>query len=120
MKTHQQILGQEGEDISVKYLINKGYVILKRNYRNGHAEIDIIAQKKDVLGIVEVKTRSNADFGKPQDFVKPKQIKNLVKAVDEYVTVNDLDVEVRFDIIAIVKEKGIFKIEHLVNAFYHF
>ena len=44
MKTHQQILGQEGEDIAVKHLIDKGYVIIKRNYRNGHAEIDIIAQ----------------------------------------------------------------------------
>jgi len=43
-----------------------------------------------------------------------------VKAVDEYVTTNNLDVEVRFDIIAIVKEGNGFKIEHLENAFYHF
>lgn len=119
MAQHNE-LGKKGEQLAVDFLLENEYDIISRNYRFEKAEVDIIAQKKDVLTIVEVKTRSNADFGKPQDFVKPKQIKNLVKAVDEYVTVNDLDVEVRFDIIAIVKEKGIFKIEHLVNAFYHF
>ena len=72
------------------------------------------------MAIVEVKARSTADFGDPQDFVKPKQIKNLVKAVDEYVTVNNLDVEVRFDIIAITKKGKDYDIEHLENAFYHF
>ncbi|NNE31814.1 MAG: endonuclease, partial [Winogradskyella sp.] len=72
------------------------------------------------LAIVEVKTRSSVDFGNPQDFVKPKQIKNLVKAVDEYVTANNLGLEVRFDIIAIVKKEKGFEIEHLENAFYHF
>jgi len=79
-----------------------------------------IAQINDVLAIVEVKTRSTTNYGNPQDFVKPKQIQRLVKAVNEYVIVNGLDVEVRFDIIAIVKENTQFKIEHLENAFYHF
>lgn len=113
-------LGKKGEQLAVDFLLKKDYEIVARNYRFEKAEVDIVAQKKDILAIVEVKTRSTTDFGNPQDFVKPRQIKNLVKAVDEYVTVNDLDVEVRFDIIAIVKEKGTFKIEHLENAFYHF
>ncbi|ARV09563.1 hypothetical protein BTO05_07880 [Winogradskyella sp. PC-19] len=119
MAQHNE-LGKKGEQLAVDFLLKDDYEIVERNYRFEKAEVDIIAQKKDILAIVEVKTRSTTDFGNPQDFVKPKQIKNLVKAVDEYVTVNDLDVEVRFDIIAIVKEKGKFKIEHLENAFYHF
>ncbi|MBO6879999.1 MULTISPECIES: YraN family protein [Winogradskyella] len=113
-------LGKKGEQLAVNYLANNNYEIVERNYRFDKAEVDIIAQKGDILAIIEVKTRSTIDFGNPQDFVKPKQIKNLVKAVHEYVTENDLDVEVRFDIIAIVKEKKGFKIEHLENAFYHF
>ncbi|WP_412559711.1 YraN family protein [Winogradskyella sp. MIT101101] len=113
-------LGKKGEQLAVNYLANNNYEIVERNYRFDKAEVDIIAQKGDTLAIIEVKTRSTIDFGNPQDFVKPKQIKNLVKAVHEYVTENDLDVEVRFDIIAIVKEKKGFKIEHLENAFYHF
>ncbi len=119
MAQHNE-LGKKGEQLAVDFLLKNSYEILERNYRFDKAEVDIIAQKDDILAIVEVKTRSSIDFGNPQDFVKPKQIKNLVKAVDEYVTENDLDVEVRFDIIAIVKENKDYKIEHLENAFYHF
>jgi len=119
MAQHNE-LGKKGEQIAVDFLLKNDYDIIERNYRFEKAEVDIIAKKDDVLAIVEVKTRSTADFGDPQDFVKPKQIKNLVKAVDEYVTVNELDVEVRFDIIAIVKETNGYNIEHLENAFYHF
>lgn len=113
-------LGKKGEQLAVDYLLKSNYEILERNYRFQKAEVDIIAQKDDILAIVEVKTRSTIDFGNPQDFVKPKQIKNLVKAVDEYIIENDIHLEVRFDIIAIVKAKNTFEIEHLENAFYHF
>jgi len=119
MAQHNE-LGKKGEQLAVDFLIENGYEIVERNYRFDKAEVDIIAKKEDTLAIVEVKTRSTSDFGNPQDFVKPKQIQRLVKAVDEYVTVNKLDVEVRFDIIAIVKEKKGFNLEHLENAFYHF
>ncbi|MCF1421792.1 YraN family protein [Mangrovimonas futianensis] len=119
MAKHNE-LGKKGEQLAVDYLLGKGYSILERNYRFDRAEVDIIARKESVLAIVEVKSRSSTDFGNPQDFVKPKQIKNLVKAVDEYVTENGLDVEVRFDIIAIVKQGSIFDLEHLKDAFYHF
>jgi len=113
-------LGKKGEQLAVDFLLNKGYSIIERNYRFQKAEVDIIAQLKETLAIVEVKTRSKIDFGNPQDFVKPKQIQNLVKVVDEFVIANALDVEVRFDIIAIVKDNKQFKIEHLEDAFYHF
>lgn len=119
MAQHNE-LGKKGEQLAVNFLIKNNYKIIARNYRFEKAEVDIIAQKKETLAIVEVKTRSTTDFGNPQDFVKPKQIKNLVKAVDAYVIANDLDVEVRFDIIAIVKDGKGYKIEHLENAFYHF
>ena len=119
MAQHNE-LGKKGEQLAVDFLLRNGYEISERNYRFDKAEVDIIAQKENILAVVEVKTRSTIDYGNPQDFVKPKQIKNLVKAVDEYVTVNNLDVEVRFDIIAIVKNDKNYNIEHLENAFYHF
>ncbi|TGV00485.1 YraN family protein [Flavivirga rizhaonensis] len=119
MAKHNE-LGKKGEQLAVDFLLKNGYNILERNYRFDKAEVDIIAQQKDTLAIIEVKTRSTTDFGNPQDFVKPKQIQRLVKAVDEYINVNDLDVEVRFDIIAIVKAGKGFNIEHLEDAFYHF
>ncbi|WP_191858253.1 YraN family protein [Hanstruepera ponticola] len=119
MAQHNE-LGKKGEQMAVDFLLGKGYNIIARNYRFDKAEVDIIARQQDILAIIEVKARSTVDFGDPQDFVKPKQIKNLVKAVDEYVTVNNLDVEVRFDIIAITKKEKDYSIEHLENAFYHF
>lgn len=119
MANHNE-LGKKGEQLAVDFLLKKGYTIIERNYRFDKAEVDIIAQIKETLAIVEVKTRSSKFFGDPQDFLKPKQIQRIVKAVNEYVIENGLDVEVRFDIIAIVKENTKFKIEHLEDAFYHF
>lgn len=119
MANHNE-LGKKGEDLAVNFLLKKGYEILERNYTFQKAEVDIIAQKEDILAVVEVKTRSTNVFGNPQDFLKPKQIQRIVKAVDNYVTSNQLDVEVRFDIIAIVKQGNQFDIEHLENAYYHF
>ena len=113
-------LGKLGEELAVDFLEKNGYEILETNWVFDKAEIDIIAQKNGILAIVEVKTRSSIEFGLPQDFVKPKKIKLLLKAVDEYVVKNDLDVEVRFDIIAIHKESKNFNIEHFEEAFYYF
>jgi putative endonuclease len=119
MAEHNE-LGNWGEDMAVDFLVEKGYEIKERNWRFKKAEVDIIAAIENTLVAVEVKTRSTDYFGNPQDFIKPKKIKLLVKAVDEYVNRNDLDVEVRFDVIAIIKTENEVKIEHLEDAFFHF
>ncbi|GAA4275234.1 YraN family protein [Aquimarina gracilis] len=113
-------LGKKGEQLAVDFLIKKGYDILEKNYRYLKSEIDIIARTKDTLVVVEVKTRSTPEFGNPQEFVKPKQIQSLVKAINNYVEENDLDVEVRFDIVAIIQNKLGTRLEHFEDAFYHF
>jgi putative endonuclease len=113
-------LGKIGEELAAQYLLREGYEILERNWIFQKAEIDIIAQKENQLCIVEVKTRNSAFFGDPQDFVTNSKIKLLVKAANEYVISNDIDIEVRFDIIAIVKNQKVEKIEHFKDAFYHF
>ena len=120
MASHNE-LGEIGEEIAAQYLLRQGYKILCRNFFFDKAEIDIIAQKEQgTLVIVEVKTRNSDFFGDPQSFVTPGKIKNLVKAANEYVVSKDLDVEVRFDIIAILKNQKVESLEHFENAFYHF
>ncbi|WP_299014707.1 YraN family protein [uncultured Polaribacter sp.] len=119
MAKHNE-LGKEGEKIAVEYLVKTGYKILETNYRYIKAEVDIIAQKEAVLVAVEVKTRSSNYFEDPQDAVKAKKIKLLVSAIDYYVSQRDLDVEVRFDIIAILHQKNKIEIEHLEDAFLYF
>ena len=123
-------LGKLGEELAVDFLEKAAYEILETNWTFQKAEIDIIAKKDTVLAVVEVKTRSSLLFGLPQDFVNSKKIQLLIKAIDAYVNNKELDLEVRFDIIAINtdgkkssegenKEKS-FVIEHLIDAFYHF
>ncbi len=119
MAQHNE-LGKKGEQLAIDYLIENGYQIRDKNWRFQKAEIDIIAQKKDVLAVVEVKTRSSDYFGNPQDFVNPKKIQLSVKAINEYVVSKELDLEVRFDIIAIIKSEKETKIEHIEDAFLYF
>jgi len=119
MAEHNE-LGKLGEELAVDFLEKNCYTILETNWFFNKAEIDIIAQKENILAVVEVKTRSSIDFGLPQEFVKPKKIQLLVKAINEYVIQNDLEVEVRFDIVAIHKENTEFVIEHIEEAFYYF
>ena len=119
MAEHNE-LGKLGEELAVEFLQKNGYKILETNWTFQKAEIDIIAKKGNILAIVEVKTRSSIDFGLPQDAVKPKKIQLLVKAVNEYVVSNDLEIDVRFDIIALHKDGKKFVIEHLEDAFYYF
>lgn len=114
-------LGKKGEELAVEHLRKGGYEILAENYTHQRAEVDIIARTGDILVIVEVKTRSTPDFGLPQEFVKPKQIRQLLKAADFFINDQNLaEVETRFDIIAIVINKKGVQLEHLEDAFYHF
>lgn len=113
-------LGKKGEEMAVSHLIATGYEIVARNFMYQKAEVDIIARKDNILAVVEVKTRSTPDFGDPQDFVKKKQIQQLVKAIDFFVNDHNLDVEVRFDIIAIIKNASGTRLEHIEDAFLHF
>jgi len=119
MAEHNE-LGKLGEEMAVDFLQKNGYAILQTNWVFLKAEIDIIAKKGDMLAVVEVKTRSSAEYGLPQEFVKPKKIQLLVKAINEYIIQNDLDVDVRFDIISVFKNGKAFEIDHLEDAFFHF
>ncbi|MGY0406907.1 MAG: YraN family protein [Polaribacter sp.] len=119
MAEHNE-LGKKGEQLAIDFLLQNKYKILEKNYRYLKAEVDIIAQKENILAVVEVKTRSTDYFGDPQDFVTKKKIQLLISAIDYYVTEKDLDVEVRFDIIAIINQNKNIKIAHLEDAFLHF
>ena len=113
-------LGALGEALAAQHLLNNNYTILERNWRFKKAEIDIIAQKNRQIIIVEVKTRNSDFFGDPQSFVSPAKIKLLIKAANEYLVSNTIDLETRFDIVAVLKNKTAQRIEHIENAFFHF
>jgi len=112
--------GKVGEQLAVNFLRKEGYTILARNYRYLKAEIDIIAQQKNNLVIVEVKSRNSGFLGDLNDLISHKKRELLILAANTYVIENDIDLEVRFDIITIIKQNNTYDLEHIEDAFYFF
>lgn len=110
-------IGDFGEKTALQFLLSKGYAILEKNWKSGYLEIDIIAEIRDTIVIVEVKMRKSSDFGAPETFVDLKKQKRLIKAAHAYVQEKNLDKETRFDIISILHTDSAPEITHLENAF---
>lgn len=112
-----QEFGKMGEQMTAKYLTDKGYIILEHNYRRGHLEIDLIALDGDELVIVEVKSRAYDTILQPEEAVDHKKRLNLIRLANEYVKTHGRKENVRFDIVTIVSKADGAEIKHLKNAY---
>ena len=110
--------GNFGENLAANYLIKNGYRIRERNFVFEKAEVDIIAQKDNVLVVVEVKTRASELFETATELVSKNQIKQIISATEGYIHLKDIDLETRFDVIAVILDQRPPKIEHITDAFY--
>lgn len=117
MAQHNEF-GQISEDRAAAYLMAHGYTIRDRNWRLGHKEIDIIAQKNDTLAIIEVKARRNNRYGDAIEAVTDDKMYKIIQAADAYVRYHRIDLKIRFDIIGITGELGQQTIEHIKDAFH--
>ena len=109
--------GKTGEQMTARYLTDKGYVILEHNYRRGHLEIDLVALDGDELVIVEVKSRANDTLLQPEAAVDHKKRLALIRLANEYVKSHNRKENVRFDIVSIVSKPEGAEIKHLENAY---
>lgn len=109
--------GVTGEQMAARYLEDQGYVILDRNYRKGHKEVDIIALDQGELVVVEVKTRANEDYFTAEQAVDHRKRQNLIRVANDYVRSHRRTEPLRFDIIAIVGSGANAEIRHTKNAF---
>jgi len=116
MAEHNEF-GRTGEEMAVAYLRSQGYIIRDVNWRSGHKELDIVAERNNRLAIVEVKSRRNANYGRPEEAVNNQKIRRIVLAADAYVRCYRLDMPVRYDIITVVGQGANAKIEHIEGAF---
>ncbi|MCX8014420.1 MAG: YraN family protein [candidate division WOR-3 bacterium] len=111
-------LGQVGEELAVKYLKSIGLKILAQNYRCHLGEIDIIAQDKNTIVFVEVKTRKSNLIVQPFESVGYKKQMKIKSLAEYYLQENNiLNYEARFDVLSIVKKNNETLIEYLPNAF---
>jgi putative endonuclease len=116
--------GYRGEDAAAAHLESMGYVLRERNYSSydeyGRAlwEVDIIAERGDVLAFVEVRSRATDVFGDPEETVTTAKQRRIVRAALHFLTRHQIhDRDVRFDVISIVATPAGMQLHHLEDAF---
>ncbi len=101
MATRSEV-GAWGEAIAAKQLAEQGYAVLARNWRKGHGELDIVAERAGVITFVEVRTRRSDAFGSPEESITPRKRAKLIETAQAYLDVNNLlDAQWQIDLIAI-------------------
>lgn len=111
-------LGAEGETFACNYLGDIGFVILHRNWRFHHKEIDIVALHNDMLVFIEVKTRTSNNWENPRDAITNSKIRLLTDAAEGYIYQFDRKEEVRFDVLTLITTPDGFETEHIQEAFH--
>ena len=102
MTTHRIRLGKWGEGVALRFLQEKGYVLLATNYRCRWGEVDIVAQEGDELVFVEVRTRRDVQHGTPEESVTAAKARRLVATAQEFLQEHDqIHASWRIDLIAI-------------------
>ena len=117
MAEHNE-LGRWGEDIAARYLEDKGYRVIYRDWKYGHRDLDIIATDDNGLCVIaEVKTRQNEKYADADLAVSPQKIRSLSIAANAFVKSHRINVTLRFDIITIVGTPVQYEIRHVEDAF---
>lgn len=110
-------LGSKGEDLAAKFLKDRGFKILSKNFKTPIGEVDIIAEHRKTIVFVEVKTRTNTAFGKPFEAVNLRKREKLKKLALFYIKHHRSDMPVRFDVLSIEMDGENGRIEHIEDAF---
>jgi putative endonuclease len=116
--TPKQFIGKYGEDLSAKYLQDRGYQIIERNWRCNFGEIDLIAKDNNRIVFVEVKTRNGSGYGHPFEAITALKVSRMRKLAAQWCAENkSAGSKVRMDAIAVLIHNGKVAIEHLKQVF---
>lgn len=111
---HKKLLGKRGEKLVEKYLIARGYKLLKRNYRTPFGEADLVMQDGDEIVFVEVKTRTSEEFGAPREAVGKNKRERYFKIANYYAVQMGFEPNARFDVAEVYQGE---RVEYYKNAF---
>ncbi|MFN3480237.1 MAG: YraN family protein, partial [Thermodesulfovibrionales bacterium] len=98
-------------------LKEKGFKIIMRNFKTPLGEIDIIAEDRETLVFIEVKTRSDDSFGFPFEAVDGRKRERMRRIALLYLKNLGKERPARFDVISVEMKDGCSKIDHIVEAF---
>src|SRR5262245_17981851 len=104
MKYHQRI-GTWGEEAATKFLVQRGYTIIAKNFRTPYGEIDVNARQGDITIFVEVKTRTSNTMGLPEESITPRKRQHMISAAEYYATESEID-HWQIDVISIEGKPG--------------
>ncbi|OLT12482.1 YraN family protein [Pseudonocardia sp. CNS-139] len=103
----KDVLGRRGEDLAARYLEQRGFLVLSRNWRCRHGELDLVATENARLVVCEVKTRSGTGFGEPAEAVDRRKATRIRRATQSWLAAHQVRwCEIRFDVLAVVAEPG--------------
>jgi putative endonuclease len=109
MELHNQQTGKIGEDIAAEYLLSNGFIIIARNWRFKHYEVDIIASKNNLLHFIEVKTRNTLQYGYPEESISKDKMQHLKNAAAAFQYQHPKWKYIQFDALAIQLKLGLAK-----------
>ena len=110
--------GAWGEDLALRYLLQRGYELVERNYRSRRGEIDLIVRQNDTIVFVEVKLRRGIGFGDPLEAVTPHKQNTLRSVAEHYLYTRKPPFDtLRFDVIGILADRPEVRVHHVEDAF---
>ncbi len=113
----RHVTGKEGEQIAVEFLKYLGYEIIEQNFQARQGEIDIIAKDKEEYVFVEVKTRTNKNYGEPIDAIDRRKMQHIKRTISYYLYLKKLENKfVRIDVIEIYEHSNNIQIHHIKQA----
>lgn len=116
--TNTKNIGSKGEEHAARYLENKGYSILARNWFYNHKELDLVARIGKEIVFVEVKTRIQGSLVSPAEAVNMKKQRFIIEAANAFIVKHNINFDARFDIVTVINTFDGTEIEHIENAFY--
>jgi putative endonuclease len=115
----KDVLGRRGEDLAAEFLTEQGLVVLDRNWRCRHGELDIVCTDSRQLVVCEVKTRSSTRYGLPAEAVDARKAHRIRQLAGAWLAAHHVPwVEVRYDVLAVLAEPGApVRVHHYEAAF---
>lgn len=115
--TDKKNLGNWGEEKAEKFLLDKGYFLIDKNWQNKFGEIDLIMLDEEIVVFIEVRTKSNAYYGTAIESIDVRKQKKLILMANVYMNHKKWwEKSYRIDIISIDKNGEKHELNHIINA----
>ena len=118
MTARSQELGEAGERVAEAWLAQRGWRILDRRFRNGHRDLDLVAEREGQVAFVEVKARTGKEFGQPVEAVNWRKQRELARSASVWIArFGKAEQTFRFDVVGVLMDGGRVRVQHVENAF---